>query len=478
MLKKHISLSICNKLKFEPTTDQKLAIDELSDYLTGSKNDSIFLLKGYAGTGKTTLVSALVASLTEMEIKTVLLAPTGRAAKVLSYYCKQNAHTIHKKIYRQKSLTDGFGVFNLDRNLSRDTIFLVDEASMISNYSYEASSFGSGCLLDDLVDYVSAGMNCRLILIGDVAQLPPIGIDVSPALDPKELESCYNFSVKEVILTQVVRQAEESGILKNATELRRMLNEGDSGYPLLETERFPDIVRISGGELIEEISSAHYKYGLEETIVLSRSNKRANQYNQGIRNSILYREDEITVGDYLMVVKNNYFWTADIKDIDFIANGDIVEIVRIGKHVELYGFRYVEVSLRFPDYKDIELDTMIMLDTLNLEAASLAYEENKKLFFTIGEDYADIRSKKKRYEKVRDNKFFNALQVKFAYAITCHKAQGGQWSAVFVDLGYLTEEMLNREFYRWLYTALTRATEKLYLVNFKKDFFPDEEIDL
>lgn len=478
MLKKHISLSICNELKFEPTTDQKLAIDELSDYLTGSKNDSIFLLKGYAGTGKTTLVSALVACLTEMEIKTVLLAPTGRAAKVLSYYCKQNAHTIHKKIYRQKSLTDGFGVFNLDRNLSRDTIFLVDEASMISNYSHEASSFGSGCLLDDLVDYVSAGMNCRLILIGDVAQLPPIGIDVSPALDPKELESCYNFSVKEVILTQVVRQADESGILKNATELRRMLNEGDSGYPLLETERFPDIVRISGGELIEEISSAHYKYGLEETMVLSRSNKRANQYNQGIRNSILYREDEITVGDYLMVVKNNYFWTADIKEIDFIANGDIVEIVRIGKHVELYGFRYVEVSLRFPDYKDIELDTMIMLDTLNLEAASLAYEENKKLFFTIGEDYADIRSKKKRYEKVRDNKFFNALQVKFAYAITCHKAQGGQWSAVFVDLGYLTEEMLNREFYRWLYTALTRATEKLYLVNFKKDFFPDEEIDL
>jgi exodeoxyribonuclease-5 len=478
MLKKHISLSICKELKFEPTTDQKFAIDELSDYLTSSKNDSIFLLKGYAGTGKTTLVSAIVASLAEMEIKTVLLAPTGRAAKVLSYYCKQSAHTIHKKIYRQKSLTDGFGVFNLDRNLSRDTIFLVDEASMISNYSHEATTFGSGCLLDDLVDYVSAGMNCRLILIGDVAQLPPIGIDVSPALDPKELESCYNFAVKEVVLTQVVRQAEESGILKNATELRRMLDEGDSGYPQLETERFPDIVRISGGELIEEISSAHCKYGLEETMVLSRSNKRANQYNQGIRNSILYREDEITVGDYLMVVKNNYFWTADVKEIDFIANGDIVEIVRIGKHVELYGYRYVEVSLRFPDYKDLELDTMVMLDTLSIESASLAYEDSKKLFFTIGEDYADMPSKKKRYEKVRDNKFFNALQVKFAYAITCHKAQGGQWSAVFVDQGYITEDMLNREFYRWLYTALTRATDKLYLVNFKKDFFPNEEIDL
>ncbi|MCZ4694759.1 DUF2075 domain-containing protein [Ancylomarina euxinus] len=478
MLKKHISLCICKELKFEPTADQEFAVTELSDYLTSSKNDRIFLLKGYAGTGKTTLVSALVSSLSEMEIKTVLLAPTGRAAKVLSHYCKQSAHTIHKKIYRQKSLTDGFGVFDLDRNLSRDTIFLVDEASMISNYSNEASAFGSGCLLDDLVDYVSAGVNCRLILIGDVAQLPPIGIDVSPALDPKELESCYNLTVKEVILTQVVRQAEESGILKNATELRRMLDEGDSGYPQLETERFPDIVRITGGELIEEISSAHDKYGLEETMVLCRSNKRANQYNQGIRNSILYREDEITVGDYLMVVKNNYFWTADVKEIDFIANGDIVEITRIGKHVEIYGLRYVEVSLRFPDYKDLELDTMIMLDTLNIEAASLGYEENKKLFFTISEDYADIPSKKKRYEKVRDNKFFNALQVKFAYAITCHKAQGGQWSAVFVDQGFINEDMLNREFYRWLYTALTRATEKLYLVNFKKDFFSNEEVDL
>lgn len=478
MLKKHISLSICNELKFKPTASQEFAINELSTYLTSSKNDGIFLLKGYAGTGKTTLVSALVASLNKMELKTVLLAPTGRAAKVLSHYCKQNAHTIHKRIYRQRSLTDGFGVFNLDRNLSRDTIFFVDEASMIANYSHEFSAFGSGCLLDDLVDYVFSGINCRLILIGDVAQLPPIGIDVSPALDPKELETCYNLNVKEVVLTQVVRQVEESGILKNATELRRMLDEGDFGYPKIETAKYPDIVRINGDELIEEISSAHYEYGLEETIVLSRSNKRANQYNQGIRNSILYREDEIAVGDYLMVVKNNYFWTADIKEIDFIANGDIVEIVRIGKYLELYGFRYVEVTLRFVDYKGIELDTMIMLDTLNIEAASLGYEENKKLFFTIAEDYADIRSKKKRYEKIRDNKFFNALQVKFAYAITCHKAQGGQWRAVFVDQGYITEDMLNREFYRWLYTALTRASEKLYLVNFKKEFFLDEEKDL
>jgi len=477
MLKKHISLSICKKFEFEPTADQSFAIEELSEYITGSQVESIFLLKGYAGTGKTTLVSALVSCLAEMEIKTVLLAPTGRAAKVLSHHCKQSAYTIHKKIYRQKSMTDGFGVFNLDRNFSRDTIFFVDEASMISNLSRDASVFGSGHLLDDLVDYVFAGRNCRLILIGDVAQLPPIGIDVSPALEACELETCFNVAVKQVNLTQVVRQAEESGILKNATNLRRMLDEGDFGYPKLETQRFPDIVRISGGELIEEISSAHYKYGLEETIVLSRSNKRANQYNQGIRNRILYRDDEITVGDYLMVVKNNYFWTADVQEMDFIANGDIVEIVRIGKHVDLYGFRYVEVTIRFQDYKDMELETMIMLDTLTIESASLTYEENKKLFFTISEDYADIRSKKKRYEKVRDNKFFNALQVKFAYAITCHKAQGGQWSAVFVDQGFINEDMLNREFYRWLYTAITRATEKLYLVNFKKEFFPDEELE-
>ncbi|MDE5419453.1 AAA family ATPase [Labilibaculum sp. DW002] len=478
MLKKHLALMIKECLRFDPTEDQQRAIDCLADYVTNNDKQGVFLLKGYAGTGKTTLVSALVAVLDQLKINSVLLAPTGRAAKVLTFYSKKVAYTIHKKIYRQKSLTDGFGEFSLDRNLHTNTVFIVDEASMISNYSHEASTFGSGCLLDDLVDYVSAGSNCRLILIGDVAQLPPIGIDISPALDPKELESCYNLSVKEVTLKQVVRQADESGILKNATELRCMLADERSGFPALSTEKFPDIFRIGGAELIDEISNAHYKYGLEETMVLSRSNKRANQYNQGIRNSILYREDEICVGDYLMVVKNNYFWTADVKEIDFIANGDIVEIVRLGKHVELYGCRYVEVSLRFPDYKDLELDTMIMLDTLNIEAASLGYEENKKLFFTISEDYADIRSKKKRYEKVRDNKYFNALQVKFAYAITCHKAQGGQWSAVFIDQGFINEDMLNREFYRWLYTALTRATEKLYLVNFKKDFFPDEELEL
>ncbi len=461
-------------LRFDPTEDQQRAIDCLADYVTNNDKQGVFLLKGYAGTGKTTLVSALVAVLDQLKINSVLLAPTGRAAKVLTFYSKKVAYTIHKKIYRQKSLTDGFGEFSLDRNLHTNTVFIVDEASMISNYSGEASVFGSGRLLDDLMQYVFSGKNCRLILIGDTAQLPPIGLDISPALDPQEVESSYNMSVEEIILTQVVRQNQDSGILMNATELRCMLADERSGFPALSTEKFPDIFRIGGAELIDEISNAHSEFGLEDTIVVSRSNKRANKFNQGIRNTVLYREDEICSGDYLMVVKNNYFWAEDIKEMDFIANGDIVEIVRIHRHVERYGFRYAEVTIRFPDYKDVELDTMIMLDTLDIETASLAYEENKKLFFTIAEDYADIRSKKKRYEKIRDNKFFNALQVKFSYAVTCHKAQGGQWKAVFVDQGYLTDELLTQEYYRWLYTAVTRATEKLFLVNFKKEFFPDE----
>jgi exodeoxyribonuclease-5 len=474
MLKNHVAEKIRESLKFIPTSDQTKAIVGLADFVTNPQSQKIFLLKGYAGTGKTTLISALTSTLTSLNIGTVLLAPTGRAAKVLSQYAKKTAYTIHKKIYRQKSLSEADAVFVKDKNLSANTIFLVDEASMISNYSPEASVFGSGCLLDDLIEYVYSGNNCKLILIGDSAQLPPVGLDISPALDPDELKACYNFEIEECVLTQVVRQDHESGILSNATELRLMLDNEKDGFPVLRTEAFSDIIKLGGSELIEELSSAHYKYGVEDTIVISRSNKRANRFNQGIRNTVLYREEEIAAGDLLMVVKNNYFWASDIENVDFIANGDIVEIVKIRKYLNMYGFRYAEVTVRFPDYNNVELDTMIMLDTLDLESASLGYEETKKLFFMILEDYADIKTKNKRYEKVRDNKFFNALQVKFAYAVTCHKAQGGQWKAVFVDQGYLTDELLNREYYRWLYTALTRATEKLYLVNFKKEFFPDE----
>ena len=474
MLKNHVTEKLKECLKFTPTNDQTKAIVGLADFVTQPQNQKIFLLKGYAGTGKTTLISALTSTLSSLKIKTVLLAPTGRAAKVLSQYAQKPAFTIHKKIYRQKSLADAEAVFVKDRNLNTNTVFIVDEASMVSNFSSEASVFGSGCLLDDLIEYVYSGKNCRLILIGDSAQLPPVGLDISPALDPEELMACYGLGIEEYSLKQVVRQNKDSGILMNATELRNMLNEDKEGFPILKTQSYPDIFKIGGGELIEEISSAHYKYGVEDTIVISRSNKRANRFNQGIRNTVLYREEEISAGDLLMVVKNNYFWAHDVENLDFIANGDIVEIVKIRKYTELYGFRYAEVTVRFPDYDDVEMDTMIMLDTLDIESASLGYEETKKLFFTIAEDYADIKPKKKRYEKIRDNKYFNALQVKFAYAVTCHKAQGGQWKAVFVDQGYLTDDLLNKEYYRWLYTALTRATEKLYLVNFKKEFFPDE----
>ena len=475
MLKNHISELIKSSFMFDPTEDQMLAIDSLANFVTHPQSEQIFLLKGYAGTGKTSLISALVKAMSQLKINTVLLAPTGRAAKVLSQYTDKSAFTIHKRIYRQKTMTDDMGIFALDRNLSKNTIFLVDEASMISNYSSETSIFGTGRLLDDLIQYVYSGANCRLILIGDSAQLPPVGLDISPALDPKELEMCYNMDVHTQILRQVVRQSEESGILMNATELRRMLSDEVSGFPIFTTENYPDVYKINGGELIEELSSAHYKYGVEDTIVVSRSNKRANRFNQGIRNTVLYREDEICAGDYLMVVKNNYFWTADIEEMDFIANGDIVELMRIHKYIDMYGFRFAEVTLRFPDYKDVEIETMILMDTLDIETASLGYEEHKKLFYSIAEDYAHIRAKKKRFEKIRDNKFFNALQIKFAYAVTCHKAQGGQWKAVFVDQGYLTDDLLNREYYRWLYTAVTRSTEKLYFVNFKKEFFPNEE---
>lgn len=474
MLKNHLKGKIRHNLGYEPTVGQEKLIDSWSDYIISTGSDELFMLTGYAGTGKTTMVNALVKTLDQMKIKSVLLAPTGRAAKVLSSYTGKPSYTIHKKIYRQKSSVDGFGVFALDRNLHSMTYFIVDEASMISSYSGESSIFGSGCLLDDLIEYVFSGRHCKLIMIGDTAQLPPVGLDISPALDKEVLEREYNCNITTVELTDVVRQTRDSGILLNATSLRQMLENEKGGYPQIQTVDFDDVQKVLGGDLIEEIASAHYSYGLEETMVISRSNKRANRFNQGIRNMILYREEEISAGDYLMVVKNNYFWTHDVEEMDFIANGDTVEVLRIVRHVELYGFRFAEVTVRFPDYRDVEMDVLIMLDTLDMESASMSYEDSKKLFYSVSQDYEDIRSKKKRYELVRNNKFFNALQVKFAYAVTCHKAQGGQWKAVFVDQGYLTQEMLGREYYRWLYTAMTRATEKLYLVNFKSDFFPDE----
>ena len=474
MIKNHIQSEILRYLGKSPTKGQEELSLKFADFVTEPDPDSVFILKGYAGTGKTTMLSSLVKTFAKFNLRSVLLAPTGRAAKVLSGYTGQNAYTIHKSIYRQQSSTDGFGRFVLNKNLLKDTFFIVDEASMVPNSNAESSIFGSGRLLEDLIEYVYSGTNCRLILVGDTAQLPPVGLDVSPALSKNELDS-YDRNVFELELTEVVRQDQNSGILFNATLIRNLIT-GEyfsPGYFRLKCETFNDIRRIGGADLIEEISTCYGRYGLFETIVVTRSNKRANKFNEGIRSTILYKEADISVGDLMMVVKNNYFWLEENEKIDFIANGDIAEIVSIYKYEELYGFRFADVSLRLIDYPDIDIDCKIILDTITIESASLTSEQNRKLYDAVSEDYMEIRSKKKRWEKVKENPYFNALQVKFAYAVTCHKAQGGQWKAVFVDQGYITEEMLNIEFLRWLYTAFTRPTERLYLVNFNKQFFED-----
>ena len=472
MLTKHLQSEILKYLGKEPTNGQEELSLRFADFIASSGMDTLFLLKGYAGTGKTTMLSAFVETFNKFKFKSVLLAPTGRAAKVLSGYSGQNAYTIHKHIYRQQSSSDGMGRFVLNKNLNKNTFFIVDEASMVSNSSAESSIFGSGRLLEDLIEYVYSGQNCRLILVGDTAQLPPVELDISPALSKQELEF-YDRQVFDYELTDVVRQDQDSGILYNATMIRNMITDGEffEGYFQLEYREFSDIRRIGGSDLIEEIATCYDKFGLFETIVVTRSNKRANKFNDGIRSTILYKEAQISKGDLIMVVKNNYFWLGENENIDFIANGDIAEIISIGKYEDLYGFRFANVCLRLVDYPDIEIDCKIILDTLSIESASLTSEQNRKLFEAVAEDYMDIRNKKKRWEKVRENPYFNALQVKFAYAVTCHKAQGGQWKAVFVDQGYLTEEMINIEFLRWLYTAFTRPTERLYLVNFNKEFF-------
>jgi len=472
MIKNHIRSEILKNLGISPTKGQEELSDQLSDFVADSDQDAVFVMRGYAGTGKTTMLGSLVKTFTKFKFTSVLMAPTGRAAKVLTGYAGHTAYTIHKSIYRQQSSSDGMGRFVLNKNLFKDTFFIVDEASMVSNSNGESSIFGSGRLLEDLIEYVYSGSNCRLILVGDTAQLPPVGLDVSPALSKKELDF-YDRNVFEYELTEVVRQDQNSGILYNATFIRNLITDGfySPGYFHLECKPFDDIRRLGGAELIEEISTCYNRFGLFETIVVTRSNKRANKFNEGIRSTILYKEADISVGDLLMVVKNNYFWLEANETIDFIANGDIAEIVSIRKYEELYGFRFANVSLRLLDYPDIEFDCKIILDTLAIESASLTSEQNRKLYDAVAEDYLDIRSKKKRWEKIKENPYFNALQVKFAYAVTCHKAQGGQWKAVFVDQGYVTEEMLNIEFLRWLYTAFTRPTERLYLVNFNKEFF-------
>jgi exodeoxyribonuclease-5 len=474
MIKNHLKTILTQNLPFAPTNCQIKLIEVLASYIFSDEPDQIMLIKGYAGTGKTSMLYALTQALANLKIRSVLLAPTGRAAKVLAGYTKMPAFTIHKKIYRQKSASDGFGNFVLDKNLYKNTYFIVDEASMISNETAENAVFGSGRVLDDLLEYVYSGENCRLVLVGDTAQLPPVGLNISPALENTSLEN-YGFSVKMVELTEVVRQAEGSGILSNATGLRnRIGNENpESGFFKLALNEFDDMERISGADIIESISSSYDKYGIFDTAVVTRSNKRANLYNKGIRGSILYRENEIERGDLLMIVKNNYYWNDDDLKLDFIANGDIAEVVKIYKYEELYGFRFANVCLRFIDYDDIEFDCKIFLETLSIETASFTYEQNRQLFDAVSEDYIEIRNKRERWMKIKENPYFNALQVKFAYAITCHKAQGGQWKAVYIDHGFINDEMMDTEFYRWLYTAFTRPSEKLFLVNFDKRFFED-----
>jgi exodeoxyribonuclease-5 len=461
--------NLCRNLGNIPTDDQSAALKKIAAYICENDNDTIFLMIGYAGTGKTSIISSIVRTLDQLRIRSVLLAPTGRAAKVLNSFTGKQAFTIHKKIYRQKSSKDGMGSFVLDRNLHRNTFFIVDEASMISNYSNEASLFGSGKLLDDLMEYVYTGIDCKLMIVGDKAQLPPVGFPVSPALDTKTLGES-GFGLIACDLKQVIRQSETSGVLMNATKVRLQIADKDLVRPSITCTGFNDIMRISGEDLVEELSASYGTCGLEGTIVVVNSNKQANRYNQGIRNRIFFREEELSPGDMVMVVKNNYFFTEEEGGPGFIANGDIAEIKRIRKYEERYGFRFADMLLRFTDY-NLELESKAMLDVLHLDTPALPADKNKELFNNVLSDYLYIRTRRKQYEAVRKDPWFNALQIKFSYAVTCHKAQGGQWERVFIDQGMFNRQEITIDYLRWLYTALTRATERLYLVNFSEEFF-------
>jgi len=462
MLQNFIASRIHAQLPFEPTEQQTQLIELLGAFLMSTDNEKVFLLRGYAGTGKTSVVSALVRALNELKQKTVLLAPTGRAAKVISGYSGFPAFTIHKKIYRQKSMSEFR--FQLADNLHTHTLFIVDEASMISNTGTE-TTFGSGRLLDDLIEFVYGGEGCSLLLLGDTAQLPPVMQPHSPALEPDKIIG-YGLHLQQFTLTHVVRQALESGILHNATLLRQQLiEEKTDEFPLFELEGFSDICKLNGTELLDEIQRSYDGVGVEDTIVVTRSNKRANIYNNGIRARVMMKEDELSSGDLLMITRNNYFWNKPYKEIDFIANGDILQVTRVRKYHEIYGFRFVDLSLRSLDY-DWEIDARIWLDALQSDSPAAMNEKTNKLFQAVAEDYPEITTKKLLYKKILENEYYNALQVKFAYAVTCHKAQGGQWKKVFIDPGQINDDQLNSDFYRWLYTALTRATETVFLVNF------------
>ena len=450
---------------------------KVADFI--SSDDDIMSVNGYAGTGKTTAMAAIIATMKELKTKCVLLAPTGRAAKVLSSYAGHKAYTIHKHIYRQKSVGgDGFGQFALSPNKDKETLFIVDEVSLIGidpGQQQSSTLFGSGNLLDDLISFVRSGVDCKVILVGDSAQLPPIGLDASPALSKEYLAMMGGTVFAE--LSTVVRQQNESGILYNATLIRQRLAELDYGPSMidlcdlgLEVEPFDDIERISGGDLIEKIGDAYSRYGEDETVILCRSNKRAIKYNQGIRSTVQFKEERLVRDDKLMIVKNCYQFLDDVKGMDYIANGDIAKLVKISKFEDRYGLHFAEARICFPDYDDQEIVAKVILDTLESESASLTYEQSNMLYLGVNEDYSHIKAKKKRYEAVREDKYYNALQLKYANAITGHKSQGGQWKCVFIDNPFWQQE-LTLDDLKWLYTAITRATEKVYLVNFKDDLF-------
>jgi len=461
MISDEFKFRIREALGMMPTTEQAHAIDMFSLFMADRDDHVVMVLRGSAGTGKTTLAGAFVRAMTTLKQKMILLAPTGRAAKVFSLNAGHAAYTIHRRIYRQKTAGD-LSSFNLNANMYRDTLFVVDEASMIANQGYGDSAFGSGCLLDDLMQFVYSGQNCRMVLVGDKAQLPPVGEDESPALMGDVLRA-YGMKVYECDLNQVLRQSEDSGILWNATMIRSLMDE--MVLPKVRLHGFTDIVNVPGSELIESLASSYSRVGMDETMVITRSNKRANIYNQGIRNMVLEREYELCRGDQLMIVKNNYFWTENAKEIPFLANGDIAVVQRVRNVHELYGFRFAEVTMVLPDYDDFELTAMVVLNSLTTEAPSLSRDQQEQLYHAVLEDYADIPQKTERLKKLKGDRYYNALQVKYAYAVTCHKAQGGQWAHVYLDQGFMTDDMLTPDYIHWLYTAFTRATEKLHLVN-------------
>ncbi|MBE7634408.1 AAA family ATPase [Tenacibaculum finnmarkense genomovar ulcerans] len=455
---------------YKPTIKQDLLLNKLADFIFDTNNNALFLLKGYAGTGKTTIISSVVHNLEKANKKAVLLAPTGRAAKVISGYSKKKAFTIHKKIYFSKKQGAGAMSFVKQPNKHSNTIFIVDEASMISDAQQNSKMFENGSLLDDLISYVYSGKNCKLVFIGDTAQLPPVKLTLSPALDADKLSYSFDKNVFEIELDEVVRQQQNSGILANATDLRMLIQYGASDFQF--DVKYPDIIRLEDSYDIQDAITSAYDgdVGVEDTAFIVRSNKRANQYNNQIRREIRGQENEISTGDYVMVVKNNYFWLKESSSAGFIANGDICEVMRINSIKELYGFKFAEVEVRMIDYPDIpNFETVLLLDTLSSESPSLTYEQSNKLYEAVKEDFAD-QTKYKQFLEVKKNKYFNALQVKFSYAMTCHKSQGGQWNTVFIEQPYLPDGP-SVEYLRWLYTAVTRAQNKLYLIGFKDDYF-------